>query len=78
MSHFYIEGDPYVSSAESRAAWARLIAKIYETDPMVCQKCSSPIKIVAVITDPVEVKKVLRHLIKIGKPPPGLNPTSLI
>jgi hypothetical protein len=27
----------------------------------------------AIITDPDEVKKVLRHLVKTGKPPPGLG-----
>jgi hypothetical protein len=29
------------------------------------------------ITDAAEVKKILRHLIKIGKPLPGLDPDSL-
>ncbi len=61
------ETDSCVSSAESRASWARLIAKIYEIDPMICQKCSSPMKIIAVITDPEEVKKILRHLVKTGR-----------
>ncbi|GAH20361.1 unnamed protein product [marine sediment metagenome] len=71
------EADHFVSSAESRASWARLIAKIYETDTMVCPKCASPMKIIAVITDPEEVKKILRHLVKTGKSPPGLDPASL-
>jgi hypothetical protein len=31
----------------------------------------------AVITDPGEVKKLLCQLIKIGRPPPGLDPASL-
>jgi hypothetical protein len=34
-------------------------------------------KIIAVITDPAQVLKILRHLIKTGKPPPGLDPASL-
>jgi hypothetical protein len=33
--------------------------------------------ILAVITVPAEVNKILRHLVKIGRPPPGLNPASL-
>jgi hypothetical protein len=79
-------GDPSASqkppqtdlgSAESRSAWARLIAKVYETDPLTCSSCGSPMRILAVITDAAEVKKILRHLIKIGKPPPGLDPDSL-
>jgi hypothetical protein len=31
-------------------------------------------KILAFITDPAELRKILRHLIKIGRPPPGLDP----
>jgi len=34
-------------------------------------------KVVAVITDPTQVLKILRHLIKTGKPPPRLDPSSL-
>jgi hypothetical protein len=34
-------------------------------------------KLFAVITDPAEVRKILRHLIKIGRSPPGLDPGSL-
>lgn len=69
--------DCSVCSAESRAAWARLIAKVYEVNPLECVKCGSPTKILAVITDPEEIKKILRHLVKIGRPPPGLDPSTL-
>jgi hypothetical protein len=31
----------------------------------------------AVITEAAEVNKILRHLVKIGRPLPGLNPASL-
>jgi hypothetical protein len=42
-------------------------------------------KVIAVITDPAQVLKILRHLIKTWEPPPreratappGLNPASL-
>jgi hypothetical protein len=66
-----------VCSSESKAAWARLIAKVYEVNPLECAKCHSPMKILAVITDPEEVKKILRHLVKTGKSPPALDPSSL-
>jgi len=71
------ETDVDVASADSRASWARLIRKIYEVDPLVCKKCQSPMKILAVITDPGEVKNILRHLMKTGKSPPGLDTGSL-
>ena len=66
-----------VCSKESRAAWARLIAKVYEADPLICRHCGSPMRIMAVITEPQQVRKILLHLIKTGKAPPGLDPASL-
>jgi hypothetical protein len=35
-------------------------------------------KLIAVITDPAQVLKILMHLLKTGKPPPGLDPTCLL
>jgi hypothetical protein len=66
-----------VSSKESRAAWARLITKVYEADPLICRHCGSPMRILAVITEAQQVRKILLHLIKTGKAPPGLDSTSL-
>ena len=66
-----------VPECACRSAWARLIAKIYERDPLVCPTCNSRMRILAAITDPAEVKKILRHLIKIGRPPPGLDLAAL-
>ena len=34
-------------------------------------------RILALITKPQQVRKILLHLIKTGKAPPGLDPTSL-
>jgi hypothetical protein len=34
-------------------------------------------KVITVITDSAQVLKILRHLIKTGKPPPGVDPASL-
>jgi len=31
-------------------------------------------KMIAVIIDPAEVKKIWRHLVKVGRSPPGLDP----
>jgi hypothetical protein len=66
-----------VSHAASRSAWARLIAKVYEIDPLLCPWCGSEILLIAVITDPAEVGTILRHLLKIGRGPPGLDPSTL-
>ena len=55
-----------------KSTWARLIAKIYEVYPLVCTKCGGEMKVVAVIMDSVEVEKILKHLVKSGKSPPGV------
>ena len=34
-------------------------------------------KLIPVITDPAQVLRILRHRVKTGKPPPGLDPVSL-
>jgi len=31
-----------------------------------CRRCQSPMKVIAVITEPEEVRKILRHLVKVG------------
>jgi hypothetical protein len=67
----------WVSDKESRSAWARPIAHVYEVDPLVSPRCSAPMRVLAVITEPEEVCKALRHLVKIGHSPPGFDPTSL-
>ena len=47
-----------VTARLSRASWARLIAKVYEADPLICRHCGSPMRIVAVITEPHQVRKI--------------------
>ena len=47
---------------ERRRNWARLIKKVYGSDPLVCPKCSAPMRIISFIEDPVLVRKILVHL----------------
>jgi hypothetical protein len=58
-----------ISNKASRQSWARLIQKVYEVDPLVCPKCGSEMKVVAVITDPSEVNKILECLKRNNAPP---------
>ncbi len=41
------------SSKAGKSAWARLIAKVYKIDPLVCPRCGTEMKILAVITNSV-------------------------
>jgi hypothetical protein len=47
-------------SREARSTWARLLRKIFEVDPLVCQ-CGARMRIVSFITDPRVVDRILRH-----------------
>ncbi len=53
---------PSPDSAPSRASWARLIRKVFEIDPLLCGKCGAEMKIIAVLTDPKAVDRIIRHL----------------
>jgi hypothetical protein len=67
-----------ISARQSRAAWARLIKKVYNTDLLICSRCRSPMKIITVIIGPAQVLKILMHPVKTQRPPPGLDPTCLL
>ena len=50
-------------------ALAQFIQKIYEVDPLIGPKCGHEMKVLAVITDPHEVQKILECQ-KRNKAPP--------
>ena len=43
-------------------SWARLIAKVFHVDPLVCRRCAGPLKVVAYITDSLAIRQILEHL----------------
>ena len=45
-----------------RSAWARLIRKIYEVDPLVCPQCQHTMRIIAFIEHDAIIQKILKHL----------------
>jgi hypothetical protein len=53
--------------------WAKLIARIYETDPLTCTNCGKKIKIIAFVTCAAEICRILSG---IGWPtlPPEFDP----
>ncbi len=58
-------------------SWARLIAKVYNADPLTCRKCGGPLQIVAYITDHFTIKTILEHLglspPEVERPPPDVR-----
>jgi hypothetical protein len=49
-------------ATRAKAAWARLIRKVYEVDPLKCPKCKGPMRVIALIDDPDVVRCILEHL----------------
>ena len=45
----------------ARYRWAELLRRIYEVDPLACPRCATPMRIVAVITDPAVITRILVH-----------------
>ena len=53
----------------------RLIAKVFQADPLVCRRCEGPLKEVAYITDSLAIRQILEHLdlSPPEKPPPDIR-----
>jgi hypothetical protein len=58
----------------ARAAWARLIQKVYEVDPLLCPHCGGEMRLMARIEDPPIIEKILKHLHLWDPRPPGPDP----
>ena len=62
-----------------RRAWAMLIQRVYEVDPMACPKCGAQMKVVSFIDPPQEeiIEKILKHCGLWQEPseraPPGID-----
>jgi hypothetical protein len=54
--------------------WARMIAKVYHVDPLVCTRCGQRMSLIAFVTDQMAIGKILAHLglstPEAAKPPP--------
>ena len=55
--------------------WRELIFRIYEVDPLTCPRCDSSMKLLAFITEPAVIQKILEHLD--NNPRPRAPPTPL-
>ena len=54
--------DAQALAARARSSWARLIHKVYETDPLVCARCNGPMKVIALIDGAHVIERILKHL----------------
>jgi hypothetical protein len=60
-----------------RTPWATLLRRVFDVDALACPRCSTPMVVLAFITDPKVLEKILGHL---GLPttPPILAPARLL
>ena len=54
----------------SRIAWAKLMARVGEEFPLECPACGGDIRLIAFITEPGPIRKILSHLGEPLEPPP--------
>ena len=51
-----------VVAARAKSAWAQLIHKVYEVDPLACVKCGTQMHVIALIDDATVIRRILEHL----------------
>ncbi|MBI4490554.1 MAG: hypothetical protein HY694_15835 [Deltaproteobacteria bacterium] len=56
------EVPPPPASKELKRRWSHFIRKVYETDPLVCPKCSGEMRIISFIDQRDVIRKILEHL----------------
>ena len=54
----------------SRIAWAKLMARVGQEFPLQCPACGGDIRLIAFITEPGPIRKILTHLGEPLEPPP--------
>jgi hypothetical protein len=56
-------GDPPpLPDREPRLPWAHLLLRVHAIDVLTCRACGGPMRILAFITEPIAVRRILAHL----------------
>jgi hypothetical protein len=56
-----------------RRAWGRLLAKVHAIDVLAYPRCGSRMSVIAVITDPTQIRRIIACLERHGRGPPQLG-----
>ena len=62
---------------EARRRWAELLRRIFEVDPLACPRCGAEMRIVAFLTAPAVIDRILTHLRTRAPVAPARDPPSL-
>ena len=57
-------------ATSSRVEWAVLLRRTFGFDALKCPRCAAPMRILATLTEPAAVKKILAHLVVRTEPLP--------
>jgi hypothetical protein len=52
----------------ARRRWAELLRRLFEVDPLACPRCGHAMRIVACITEPPVIDRILAHVRRAGTP----------
>ena len=58
-----------IQRSPARYLWAMLLARIYEVFPLTCPQCGAEMRIIAFITEAVDVRAILEHIGEPATPP---------
>ena len=61
---------PSLPNRRTRTPWATLLRRVFDVDALSCPKCLTPMVVLAFITDPKVLVKILEHLGLPTSPPP--------
>ena len=56
-------------SRSSRSTWAELLRRVFAVDVLTCPHCGGPRRLIAQLTDPIVVRRILGHLGLPTEPP---------
>lgn len=56
-----LPAEPGSPEARRRSAWARVLRKVFEVDPLLCPRCGAAMRAIAWITDPAVIDRILAH-----------------
>jgi len=65
--------DQEVDALCRRRAWARLLAKVHAIDVLACPRCGSRMAVIALITDPAQIRRIIDCLDRQGRGPPPVG-----
>jgi hypothetical protein len=56
---------PTATRRRASLHWARLLARIYEIQPLSCPRCHGPMRLIAFLTEPPSIRMIL---VPLGEP----------